>query len=502
MVKTGADHIKSLKDGREVYINGERVNDVTTHPAFRNSVATMARLYDFQADPANIELMTFESPKTKARINRCWELVRSYDELVRRRRALVLWQEQHFGFMGRSPDHTSSGICGMRIGLDVWERYDKKRARALHDYYEFARDNDVFQTYAVINPQADKSKDTSKQGDPDHALAVVDEDGQGITVRGGKMLGTSAIMANEILVANIQPLRPDEERHAIAFAIPVNAKGLKIFSRKSYEQHAVSAFDNPLSSRFDENDAVFFFEDVKVPWERVFVYRHPQMCRDMFTLAPTHTCHNYQCQIRIMVKLRFLAAIARRIAEVNGTIDFPQVRETLGRLAAQAAMVEGLLYGIEADGRMYGEYFVPSTPLLYSALCTTQTLYADVINTIRDLSGGGMIMLPSSAVDFASEAIAPFIDKTQKSGVTDSMGRVKFFKLAWDAVGSEFGSRHQQYEMFYVGATFVTRGHMFRTYDWASGAKLLDDFLASYDVGPSIATAKVPVEKGAARAAE
>jgi len=125
-----------------------------------------------------------------------------------------------------------------------------------------------------------------------------------------------------------------------------------------------------------------------------------------------------------------------------------------------------------------------------------------VMNTLRELSGGGMIMLPSSAVDFASAAIAPYIEKTQRSGVTDAEGRVKFFKLAWDAVGSEFGSRHQLYEMFYVGATFVTRGHMFRTYDWGHGAKLLDDFLASYHVGASVATAKVPVEARAARAAE
>ena len=482
MPKSGADHIKSLKDGREIYLNGERVDDVTTHPAYRNSVATIASLYDMQCDPDLAELLTFESPTTGERVNRCWQLPQSYDELVQRRHALVAWLKPHFGFMGRSPDHTASGICGMRIGLDVFENHHPDRGKALKDYYEFARDHDVFQTYAIINPQGDRTKAASDQGDEFHATGIVDEDSEGITVRGGKMLGTSSIMANEILLANIQPLQPGEERHAIAAAVPVNAKGLKIFSRKSYEQNAVSLFDNPLSAQFDENDAVFYFDDVKIPWERVFVYRDTGMCRDMFTVAPTHTCHNYQCMVRIFVKLQFLLGIARKIAEINGTIEIPSVRETLGKLAAQAAMVEGMLYGIEAGGEMRGEYFVPSRHLLYSALCMTQTLYKDFVHDIRELAGGGLIMLPSSVEDFASPDIAPYIYKTQKSPATDTEGRVKFFKLAWDALGSEFASRHVQYEMFYVGATFVTRGHMFRTYPWDEPMTMVEDFLASYDI--------------------
>ncbi len=487
MAKSGADHIASLKDGREIYLDGRRVDDVTTHPAYRNSVRSIAALYDMQCDPALAELLTYESPATGERVNRCWQLPRDYGELVQRRHALVAWLKPHFGFMGRSPDHTASGICGMRIGLDVFEAHHPDRARALRDYYEFARDNDVFQTYAIINPQGDRSRAVSDQDDAYHATAIVDEDAEGITVRGGKMLGTSAIMANEILLANIQPLRPDEERYAIAAAVPVNARGLKIFSRKSYEQHAVSAFDNPLSARFDENDAVFYFDDVKIPWERVFVHRDTRMCRDMFTEAPTHTCHNYQCQARIFVKLRFLLGIARKIAETNGTIGIPSVRETLGKLAAQAAMVEGMLYGIEAGGEMRGAYFVPSRHLLYAALCMTQTLYKDFVHDVRELAGGGLIMLPSSVEDFANPDISPYIHKTQKSPATDPEGRVKFFKLAWDALGSEFASRHAQYEMFYVGASFVTRGHMFRTYPWDDALTMIEDFMASYDASSVLA---------------
>ena len=145
-------------------------------------------------------------------------------------------------------------------------------------------------------------------------------------------------------------------------------------------------------------------------------------------------------------------------------------------------MVEGMVHGMEAAGSRHGDYFVPNKRMLYASLVLTQQLYPEVMSTIRQLAGGGMIMLPSSVADFANPDTAAYISKTQKSPVVDSQHRVKLFKLAWDAVGSEFASRHVQYEMFYASASFVTRGHAFRTYAWDAATGLVDDFLASYDL--------------------
>jgi 4-hydroxyphenylacetate 3-monooxygenase len=270
MIKTGEQHIASLRDGREIYLDGERVEDVTTHPAYRGAVASIGRMFDFQSAPENRELMTFETD-SGTRANRIWELPGSYDALVNRRKGLDAWTELHAGFMGRAPDHVASCISGMYMGLEVFEAYDAGRARALSDYYRYARDNDLYLTYVIINPQADRSKSAAQQADPFLTAGVVDRDAGGITVRGAKMLATGGIMANEVFVTCIQPLQPGDEKHAISFAVPMNAKGMKILSRKSYEAAAPSVFDNPLSSRFDENDAVLYFDDVKVPWERVFI---------------------------------------------------------------------------------------------------------------------------------------------------------------------------------------------------------------------------------------
>src|SRR5437016_444845 len=406
-MKNGARHLSSLRDGREVYNLGCRVDDVTTHPAFRNSAASAARLYDFQSSPENVGMMTFASPQTGERVSRSWQLPANYADLVQRREALSAWAETHFGFMGRSPDHVASCISGMYMGIEQFEAFDAQRAAALRDYYAFARDNDLFLTYVIINPQADRSKGLTEQGE--HVAArICDRDSSGITVKGAKMLGTSAIMANEVFVTTIQPLKPDEEPYALSFAIPINTKGLKILSRKSYELAAGSIFDNPLSSRFDENDPVLYFDEVRVPWERVFIAGDIAMCQKQFHATPAHIYQNYQCQIRMMVKLRFFAGLGRKIAAALGTENLPQVRETLGQLAADAATVEALVCAMELKGERQGAYFVPNRHLVYATLALTQQLYSKVITTLRDLAGGSMIMLPSGVEDLADSRISRY----------------------------------------------------------------------------------------------
>jgi 4-hydroxyphenylacetate 3-monooxygenase len=477
-IKTGADHLRSLQDGRAVYLDGKLVSDVTVHPAFRNAVATACRLYDFQAEHA--ELMTFPLDRER-RANRAWQTPGSYDELVQRRCALEAWAGVHCGFMGRSPDHVASSLIGQVMGIEVFRRHGAARAKALADYVEYARRNDLYLTYVIVNPQADRSKAAGEQ-DEELIARIVDEDSAGITIRGAKMLGTAAILANEVLVAHLQPLQKGEEAIAFSCTLPMNARGLRVLSRKSYEAHAVSRFDNPLASIFDENDALLWFEDVKVPWERVFVHRDTEMCRAQFHDTPSHVLQNYQAQIRLSVKIRFLVGVARKLTETIGTINLPPVRETLGRLAAQAAMVEAMIAGMEAAGTQTENYFIPNKHHMYAAQVLTQELYPKLIETIRGLAGGSLIMLPGSVADFADPALAQIIARSHRSPAMGPMERVKFLKAAWDALGSEFASRHLQYEMFYAGAPFVTCTHSFRTYDWNAATAMVDSLMAAYDL--------------------
>ena len=491
MLKTGEQHIKSLRDDRQVYLNGNTIVDVTTHDAFKNSIQSVGRLYDFVSDPGNEVLMTYREQGSDERFNRIWQLPKNYEELVTRRKALVAWLELHGGYYGRSPDHVASCVSGMYMGRDVFSEYDKDRAHALTDYYRYARDNDVFLTYVIINPQADRSKAAHEQADEYLSAGVVDEDSAGLVIRGAKMLATGGVAANEVLVTCIQPLRPGDEKYAVSFVVPMDTEGLRILSRKSYEENTSNLFDNPLAGLFDENDALLYFDDVKVPWERVFINQHTEMCQKQFHGTPTHVYQNYQAQVRLMVKLKFLMGLAKSIADTTGIINFPQVREILGELAADAQMVDALVHAMEIKGRQQGIYFIPDAATLYSAQVITQKLYPKLVNKIRELAGGGLIMLPSSVEDFDNPELTSIIEKTQQSPVTDSQGRVKFFRLAWDALGSEFGSRHVQYEMFYAGASFVTKAHCYRTYDWDSSGSMVDTIMDRYTLEDELTKLKI-----------
>ena len=459
-MKTGADHLKSLDDGRAVYLNGQLLADPVNHPAFRNAARTIAGLYDFQA--ANPELTTFVSPTSGKRVNKCWRLPRSYDDLVDGRKALAALARTHFGFMGRSPDHIAYSVCGQVMGIEIFKRASEERAKAIESYFEFARDNDLYIASAFVNPQADRSKATSElQEDADLALAVVDEDSQGVTVRGAKMLGTACAIANEALISHIQPLKPGEERFALSFAQPLGAKGVSILSRRSYEESATSEFDYPLSSRFDENDAIIHFNEVKVPWERVFIYRDIGLSAAQYHGTPAHVYQNYQCQIRLVVKLRFLLGITKRIAETNGIIGIPQVRDTMGRLAALASMVEGMVHGMESNGRDWYGYYIPDEHLTYSVQVITQEMYPKIVNAIRELAGGGLIMLPSSADDFGHPEMSALIHKTQKSPATDSTGRVKADEARLGRVGLRVRiSARSIRDVLCRGAPYSARTHV------------------------------------------
>ena len=382
--------------------------------------------------------------------------------------------------MGRSPDHVASTFAAMMMGLELFARHAGGHPDRLEAYFDHARRADLYISYVIIDPQGDRSKATSEAGNADLAVAIVDEDSEGITVRGAKMLGTGAVLSNEVLVTTLRPLRPDEARYAFSAAVPLGLRGVKLLSRRSYEQAATSVFDYPLSSRFDENDALLYFDDCKIPWERVFVHRDPALQLAQWHETPAHSFQNYQASIRLMVKLRFLLGLARRITETIGTVDFPSVRETLGELAADAAMIEAFVYGMEAKGHFHGPYFVPDRALLYAAQVQGQAIYPKFITTLRGLAGGGVLMVPSSVADFADPSVAPIIARTQRSPATDATGRVKLMKLAWDAMGSEFASRHVQYEMFYSGPRATTTGMAWRNADWSAAGAAVERFLASY----------------------
>jgi 4-hydroxyphenylacetate 3-monooxygenase len=301
-------------------------------------------------------------------------------------------------------------------------------------------------------------------------------------IRGSQMLATGGAVADEIFVSCIKPLGPDDTDFAVGFVVPTNAPGLKLYCRRPYITGATSSFDYPLTTRYDESDALLVFDDVLVPWDRVFVDRDTTGVRRQFFDTGAHVLGNWQAQIRFAAKLQFIAGVARRVTQVNGVDKIPSVQEKLGELAALVSAVQSAVLAAEytAEPDANGQW-LPGRSALYGSMGLQSETYPRVLAILRDLVGGGVLQLPSSVKDLTSEVTRPDIERYVQSPGVPSEERVKLFKLAWDIIGSEFAGRHQQYEMFYAGAPFVVKGaYTFRNYDYASAVDKVQKFLDGY----------------------
>jgi 4-hydroxyphenylacetate 3-monooxygenase len=485
-LRTGAEYLKSLRDGRRVYLDGEPVKDVTEHPALREAARSLARLYDIAAAPENRELMTFTSPKTGQPVHRGYQIPKTHADLRARRLFSEKWAEATFGLMGRTPDHVAGFFCGYAAKPSVFAAAGKQFGDNVVRLYEEARDNHLYISYAIVPPQIDRSKPAHKQSDPTLYAGVVKERDDGIVISGAQQLATAGIYSDWLHLSCIHPLQPGDENYANGLVVPIAAPGLKLYPRRAFATADKNGFDYPLTSRFDESDSYIIFDNVFVPWEQVYCYRNIEICRDQWRLTPAHLYGNLQAQVRYATKLRFMIGLAKRMNEMIGHDSNPPVQIAMGELAALVSIVESMAIAQEvvattdADGVLW-----PSRTTLYAVMAMQSEFNGRMLELIRELSGAGMITLPSSSADFDNPEMAHDIERYMRSASSDAKGRVALMRLLWDFIGTEFGGRHHQYEKFYGGGTFAVKQNINRLYDFKRATALVDAALALPAVGGS-----------------
>jgi 4-hydroxyphenylacetate 3-monooxygenase len=473
-LRSGADYLRALDDGRQVFLAGAPVKDVTRHPAFREAARYIAGMYDMAAAPKTRDALTVDSPEAGRPILRCYQIPRTLEDLRARRIAAEVWAEAAFGLLGRSPDHVAGFFCGFAACPDIFAAGGAEFARNVVAFYEHIRDNDLYVSYAIVPPQIDRSKPAHQQADPALYAGVVKEGDGGVYIAGGQQLATGGVYSDYLYLSCIHPLQPGDENHAIGVAIPINAPGLKLYPRRPFALNADNSFDYPLSSRFDETDCFVVLDNVFVPWERVFIYRNREVCFNQWWKTPSHLYGNFQAQARYVTKLRFMIGLAKRINEMTGNDGVPAVQIEMGELAALVSLVENALEAQEVKATIENGVVWPSRTALYSVMALQSELNARMIEIIRELSGAAMISLPGSLADMESALTGPDMERYMRSGKAGARERVALMRLAWDFIGSEFGSRHQQYEKFYGGASFIVKQNMYRNFDFARATGLVD----------------------------
>ncbi len=353
-----------------------------------------------------------------------------------------------FGMFGRSPDHVASFVTGMVIKPDALPA-PCAHADNLIRYYRHIRDNDVYVVYAVLPPQAARNPEFyQRQNIPVPTLRVVREEDDGVVISGMKMLATGAVYAN----------------------------------RKPAVLGATSEFDSPLAWRYDESDSMVLCDNVKVPWEKVFVHDDALLARDIYIKTPSHCFGNHQSNVRYWSKMRLLLGLCSKVAQATGADQVPAVRETLGKMAAVESTIGGLVHGqINACEHWPEGYVCFNRRFMYAGLEWCTQNYSKFIDELRELCGGGVFQMPADISVMDDPDLARQFATFWQTPQADALTRMKLFKLAWDMVGSEFAGRHLQYEKFYAGASFIIRNHSYRETDWGEFNKLVEDLMASYD---------------------
>jgi 4-hydroxyphenylacetate 3-monooxygenase len=445
---TGKEYLRSLRDGRHVYINGARVDDVTTHPAFRNAARSIARLYDTLHDPALKDAL-LATDRAGILTHKFFKPSYSAQELLEAREAIATWSRFSYGFMGRTPDYKASFMATLGAAPELYAPYAENAARWYREYASRV----LFLNHVIVNPPVDRNKLVHEVEDV-FVHAVKETDG-GIIVSGAKMLATGSALTHATFVAqnSATTLEPGKaEAYALVFLAPLNAPGQKLVCRASYEAAAVSPFDHPLSSRFDENDAVLVFDQAFIPWENVLVYRDIEKATGFYAASGFLNRYNFQSLTRLGVKLDFMCGLLSRGLASNGTEVYRGAQVMLGEVIGWRNLIWAITSAMALDPKKGpGGSALPNTEFAAAGRLFATLAWSRVKEIFELVLGGSPIVVPSSHQDLQDPSLRPLIDRYYRGSESTAEERIKLFKLIWDAIGTEFGSRHELYERNYSG---------------------------------------------------
>ncbi|MBX5162453.1 MULTISPECIES: 4-hydroxyphenylacetate 3-hydroxylase N-terminal domain-containing protein [unclassified Rhizobium] len=482
---TGAEYLASLRDGREVYINGERIADVTSHPSMRNSARSIARMYDALHNEKTKDRLT--SPTDTGNggyTHKYFRVAKSSAELVAQQGAIADWARMSYGWMGRTADYKAALMNTLGANAD-WYGPFKDNALAWH---KRAQEAALFMNHAIVNPPIDRHKQADAVKDV--FVHITKETDAGIYVSGAKVVATSSALTHYNFLAQSSATVTEDPSLSVMFIVPMNAPGIKMFCRVSYEQTANTIgqpFDYPLSSRFDENDAILVLDNVFVPWEDVLVLRDAAKILSFHPASGFMHGYCFQGCTRFAVKLDFMAGLLAKALRATGGDAFRGNQAALGEVIALRHMFWSFSNAMAHNPQPWANGAVlPNMEAALSYRTFMSEAYPRVIETVRKVVASGLIYLPSSTKDFGNPEIDRYLAQYVRG--SNDMGhieRIKIMKLLWDATGTEFGGRHALYELNYAGAPEEVRLQVLKGAERGGRLKemeaLVDQCMSDYD---------------------
>jgi 4-hydroxyphenylacetate 3-monooxygenase len=449
--RTGKQYLAGLREQqREVWLSGERVKDPTTHPGLRNGARAIAALYDMQHDPELRDAMTYVSPSSGDRVGLSFIIPRTREDLEKRRVMMLNWARATCGMMGRSPDFMNVTYAAWAGAHKFFSQSRPEWGENMVRYYEYIRENDLTLTHSLINLQRSRTVSGVFNLQEGTALQVVRETDAGIVVRGARILATLGPLADEIGVYSPRMGRHTEGHSpfALSFAIPCGTPGLKFLCRESFDLGR-SHFDHPLGSRFEEMDCAVFFDDVLVPWERVFLLGDVDMLNRTANITHSSAHSAHQGAAKNLAKCEFVLGTALLMSQTLGNAHLPHVEERIGELMLYAQLTKACMRAAEADAELDEWGVMTPDPLMVeSPRNLFMTAYPRMIEILQLLGSSSFMLTPTEA-DMKGPLGAD-IEQYLATDNATAKDRVKLFRLAWDLAGNAFGSRQVLYERFFA----------------------------------------------------
>ncbi|MBQ6639991.1 MAG: 4-hydroxyphenylacetate 3-hydroxylase [Saccharopolyspora sp.] len=450
---------RSLDDGRNVWLDGERVKNVAEHPALSGAVAELGSLLDLQHDPERADELTVFDERSGKRISRGYQLPRTFDDLRAARRSATTWMRESWGQHGRSPAFMSSiavGLHDFHLRLATQGAQFGENAVA---YHRFAAERDLVLTHALGDPQIERG--STPLDDPDLALRIVREDDAGIVVRGAKQLTTLAPFAHEVLVyLSASFAQRGSEKFVMWFALPMNATGLHVLCREPFGSEPYGHAHH-FARRFDEQDAMLFFDDVVVPWDRVFLLHDGALANE--GLRRINAWSQYIGQIRYQERLRTLLGVATLLAESIGVDGFRNIQDELGELAGYVEILGHFLDAGEATATTTDAGLVAPGPTPAAAIWAAEVA-GRAVEIVRNIGQSGILMQPSEK-DLRSPDLRDYLERYMRGKDMDVDRKSRLFRLAWDLTADSFGQRQDLYEYVHRGNLTRNRVNLFMKHD-------------------------------------
>ncbi|MCY4542057.1 MAG: 4-hydroxyphenylacetate 3-hydroxylase family protein [Rhodobacteraceae bacterium] len=462
MIRNGRDYIESIRDGRVVYVDGERVKDVATHPMFKPIVDIRARIYDMQWEEDHRSILTYEEDGEAFATTLRPPTSRS--DWWDKRRAVNAIFSDIGGVVTRVGDETVGEMWSLFDGQEVLNQVDPQFSTNIRNHIDRVTATDPFHVSANTDPKGDRSKHPKDQ-DPDMLLHVVKETDAGLIVRGAKF-ETAAAYANQAFTKPTIANWGNEtySDYAVGFISNLAAPGITMICRTGFAGRAPKR-DYPLANRFDEVDSLVVFDNVLVPWENVLFYRHTRAAT--FIRA---TLHRYSAFAFVQRNLAFtdlMIGAALFNVRQTGLDKQPAVQEKLAKMAVYREGINAhLTAAITLAERSPGGLTMPNQSLLYTGRVHACSNYHEIVHIARELCGGQICVTPDSAC-FDHEASGAWMNKFYT--INDSWhaeDRRKLLAFARDLLNSDYAGHRLTFQLFAQSPPFAHLGAVYRNFGW------------------------------------